>query len=341
MAERRKAFLGLRSNVHFFASHHGFARLDTRVKALSLLYDEVMLEAGVYEGSVGEGFSDGWVMPFTSEDQLRPMRTRRGADFRLTVSLEGSTQPSSTMSTTLVKSFRAQFISLAREAASAKADWMQFVNFDALSEGVKEADRLRSSWEWEDRALIDEMLPDIPRFLKSALVRHLYTDLARAYLFGFEAAPDGEHAHLLQMKASDASEIALGGGRVLRLAVPDIRLATWEDIAELRRDRGLSNLREKLREIEVAGLTDQEVIARLEREHAEELARRMPRWRDRAVDVAWNLVSFIPIVGQASGAIQIAARTPSTVRAQRHWTASLMRIRQRTEARSRASLNGS
>jgi hypothetical protein len=333
MAEPRTVLLGLRSNVHFFASHQGFAKLDARVKALSLLYDHVVLEDGVYEGSVGEAGSDGWVMPLMSEEQLRPLRTRRGERFAVRAWLEGSDTKSTVFDTTLVRSFRAQFISIADQAASADPDWLSLEGFDSLDSDVREADRLRGSWEWEDREILDELLVDLPRFLKGAIVRHLYTDLARAYVLGIDASPDGEHSRLLNMKVSDQSIAAMSGGRTLRLAVPDIRNATWEDVAELRKDPGLKNLRAKLQEIDVAGLTDEEVIRTLEREHAEELRRRMPRWRGFAVKVGWNLLSFVPLVGPPSSAFQTAGSLASTVRARRHWTATLMRIRRRAEAR--------
>jgi hypothetical protein len=334
MAEPRTVLLGLRSNVHFFASHQGFAKLDARVKALSLLYDHVVLEDGVYEGSVGETGSDGWVMPLISEEQLRPLRTRRGQRFTVRAWLGGSDTKSTVFDTTLVKSFRAQFISIADQAAAANPDWLSLEAFDSLDSEVKEADRLRGSWEWEDRKILDELLAGLPRFLKSTIIRHLYTDLARAYVWGIDAAPDGEHSRLLNMKVSDQSIAAMSGGRTLRLAVPDIRHATWEDLAGLRKDPGLKNLRAKLQEIDVAGLTDEEVVRRLEREHAEELSRRMPQWRRFAATVGWNLLSFVPAVGPASSTAQTAGSLAATVRARRHWTATLMRIRRRAESRS-------
>ncbi len=52
--EPRTAFLGLRSNVHFFASRQGFMNLESRVKPLALLYDRLVFEDGVYECTVGE-----------------------------------------------------------------------------------------------------------------------------------------------------------------------------------------------------------------------------------------------------------------------------------------------
>jgi hypothetical protein len=70
--QRRFIFLPLRTNVRSFASRRGFAVLDARLKALALLYDDLLFENGVYDYSVGEQGSFDSLVPFMNNDQLKP-----------------------------------------------------------------------------------------------------------------------------------------------------------------------------------------------------------------------------------------------------------------------------
>src|SRR5438105_3259758 len=76
--QRRVIFLPLRTNVRYFASRRGFAALDSRLKALALLYDDLLFENGVYDCSVGEQGAFDSLVPFMNDDQLKPRRSLRG-----------------------------------------------------------------------------------------------------------------------------------------------------------------------------------------------------------------------------------------------------------------------
>ncbi|HVC75757.1 MAG TPA: hypothetical protein VND96_04485 [Candidatus Micrarchaeaceae archaeon] len=90
----RTILFGLRTNVQFFASHLGYAALDTRLKTFSLLFDQVVLEKGVYEANIGEQGSFETVSPgLDRPEQLRPARTKRGAPWGVAIHRDGSPGP--------------------------------------------------------------------------------------------------------------------------------------------------------------------------------------------------------------------------------------------------------
>ena len=116
-------YLGLQSNVRFFASHHWFANLTNRLKGLSLLYDGVILQDGIYEAWFGDTGSQEFHGPFVDESQLRPVRSRVGTPFGARVAQSGTNDFHTVVASTTIQRFRAQFVSIAREITAARANW--------------------------------------------------------------------------------------------------------------------------------------------------------------------------------------------------------------------------
>jgi hypothetical protein len=119
--------------------------------------------------------------------------------------------------------------------------------------------------------------------------------------------------------------------RTLELILPDIRRATWEDIVELRKDRGLRKLRDRLRECDAAGGADAGVVNRIWSEYQKDMERYRPTWRSKAVDVFWNLVSLAPAIGIIPTVIQTGKAITDVLGARDRWTASLMPVKSHIE----------
>lgn len=328
----RAVFLGLRSNVHFFASQRGFLQLDTRIKTLALVYDTLVFEDGVYDANIGEGGSFRLVSPYQDESQLKPVRTRRGQPFGVRAALTGTDDYHTVIATTSVKAYRSQFISTLQQLAPLRPDWARTVD-GVATEWASAADTVARDWKWKDGDLLRDILPDEHHFFRDALIDHLYTDLARAYVFGMDLAPDGVHATLLRRKAADARlHDAASGVRTLGLLLPAVHRASWHDIADLRKDRGLANLRAKLREHDAAGGSDVDRLRRITEEYAADVEKYQPRWRNVGITIGWNILSAIPFVSIPAGVAQTGVSIGQVVRAKNHWTATLMRVRRRTSA---------
>lgn len=332
----RSILFGLRTNVQFFASHVGYSALETRLKVFSLLYDQVVVERGVYEAHIGEDASWEFVTPEpVRPEQLRPIRTRRGTPFGVAIQREGSGVPVPVIGTTLVKAYRAQFYSVLKEAAGAKVDWIGFAEFGPggmHSQVDDAAGKLKQRWDWDEGGLAKSVFPEQPRYLRDKVHSSLNLDLARAVILGLALAPDGIHAPLLdaKVKQSDEIESQPAGNAALALVLPDVRHATWRDIAAIRKDKGLRFLRDRLRELE-ASATSEPLLEQAVRETLlAEVERKMPNWGAAAVDATVNVIaSPIPVVSTVVTAISEGKKVADTWKDKTSWTATLVRARKR------------
>src|ERR1700682_2810385 len=153
----RSILFGLRTNVQFFASHTGYAALETRLKLFSLLYDQVVVERGVYEAHIGETGATAFVTPEpASPNQLRPLRTKKGSPMVTTIRREGDDAAPAVpiINTTVVKAYRAQFFSVMKGPIAAGADWFGIEDFSPggmHAEIDRAADDLARRWNWDER----------------------------------------------------------------------------------------------------------------------------------------------------------------------------------------------
>jgi hypothetical protein len=328
----RGIYLGLRSNVRFFASQAGFAKLTNRAKGLSLLYDRLLLQDGVYEASVGDGGAMQFVGPLVGPFQLKPRRSRRGVPFGIRMAPTGSDDFHTVMATTNVQSYRAQFITLANEMTQGKANWFDVGTVVDPSE--QQAKDLAERWNRDEVELPKAVWPALHPRLRTMIHENLNLDLATSAVIGAHLAPDALHQPLLHAKAAaKLVELHGSGERTLWVVLPTIGEASWEDIAELRRDPGLSDLRSKLAEADDAALEGEDVYQTTLNKALDEADHRRPRWFASGLWAVVNLMSG-PIAPALSAA-GLAANVGRSWRADRTWTAALVRARQRLHRSAR------
>jgi hypothetical protein len=328
----RAIYLGLRSNVRFFASRQGFARLSNRIKGLSLLYDTLLFEDGVYEARIGDDAATQFVFPLVSPHQLRPLRNRVGMAFGVRVAETGSDEYHTVLAAKNVQSFRAQFITVADEMTAGQADW--FEKGSLLPTYAEQAKDLAHQWDHDEDSLAKKLWPDVHPRLRSIVHENLNLDLASAAVLGMHLAPDALHQPMLHAKAA-ASQVELHGSgeRTLWAVLPNIAEATWEDVASLRKDPGLSDLRAKLAEIDDATLDGEDLYQATFQAALDDAEQRRPRW---FVSGLWSVVNLLsgpiaPVLATAG----VANDVRRSWRADRRWTAALVRARQRLRQSAR------
>jgi hypothetical protein len=301
-----------------------------------------VVERGVYEAHIGEHGSWEFVTPEpVRPDQLRPIRTRRGTPFGVAMQREGSNVSVPIIGTTLVKAYRAQFYSVLQEAVGAKVDWIGFAEFGPggmHSQVDDAAGELTRRWNWDEGDLAKSVFPDQPRYLRDKTHSSLNLDLARAVILGLALAPDGIHAPLLAAKVRQSNEVESlpAGNAALALVLPDVRHATWRDIAAIRKDKGLRYLRDRLRELE-ASATSEPLLEQAVREALlTEVEQKMPNWGTTAIDATVNVIaSPIPLLGTVVTAISAGKEVAGTWKDRSRWTATLVRARKRLARKAR------
>jgi hypothetical protein len=331
----RSIFFGLRTNVQFFASNQGFASLANRLKVFSLLYDRIVVEGGVYTAHVGESASSEFVTegPQSAED-LRPVRTRKGTPWGMTIQREGSEEVVPLISSTLVKTYRSQFYSILQPAIEAHVDWIRIAQFTAPGNPLRRfdepVDTLVRKWAWDESGIPQEVYPRQPPSLREKAFASLNLDLARAVVMGLDFAPDGIHQPLLMAKAKNSLDIdteASGSGALL-LMLPDVRTASWSEIKHLRRDKSLQRLRDRLREIEAGAPSEALLQAAVREALLKDIASRTPSWRGTAISVSVNVVaSAIPGLSTIMTSVSAGKEVADNWKNRNHWTAALLRAR--------------
>jgi hypothetical protein len=332
----RRAFLGLRSNVHFFKSPAGALNLASRLKALALLYDQLIFEVGVYDTLIAEHMVHERVSPWRGDlDALKPTRSKRGRPLVLTYkSLE---QPGigGTVETAEQQRYRAQFISTILELISIDADWAGLVCFLPQAQHFptgQRAKQVAQEWIRQDEAELLQVEKRLPEYWRRALIKHLYTDVAHSLLLGADVAPDERHEKILRHLAAQGRHTAPTSGiHTLTLRLPNVQRATWQQVSEMRKDPGIESLRARLRECDAAGGSDADLIRRIDEEYARDMERYRPSWRDATISIAWNLISAMPLIGSIPAVIQTGMALAEADASRRHWTVSLMRIHRRLE----------
>lgn len=335
----RIAFFGLRTNVGFFASNVGVAKLSNRLKVSALLYDRVLLEGGLYECTITDDGSFEFVGPLRDAAHLKPLRTRRGARAGVRMALSGSSEYRTVIAGETQRNFRSQFVGEWREIEPLGPDWIQLV--DISRDAHRAAADLARRWTFDEAPSVASELRGQSQWLRQKVHANLNLDLARASVIGAELVPDGSNVALLNLKTRlGASKTVATGERPLRFVLPDIDRASWADIAEIRADRGFSDLRAKLRELDATDVSEDQLRERFVNELLTELEQRRPRWLSVAVSVVVSLLGgILPPLAAVGTMLELGEKALSAETGGAHWTAAVIRARGKLAQRTAAPLN--
>ena len=125
-------------------------------------------------------------------------------------------------------------------------DWIDFGKFARPGPGV---DRIARDWTWADERnpSLDQVIP--VRFVRAAVIKNANNDLALAAAAGCTVTMDGLHSQVVAQRFGDEAGWKFQGYAIPFL-FPQVGGWSWEQIADLRRDRNMARFRAVLREIE-------------------------------------------------------------------------------------------
>jgi len=265
-------YVPLRSNAKTLVTGRPIAALRRRLKYASVFHDRLFLESGVLRLQAGEGGSSSFVEPATTDRPARWQTPRQRqlaqqSSFQIAVGSETTPGvPAETMHPVLSSDSAISWTATLEPFAAelpAGTDWIHFGKFARPGPGV---DRIARDWTWADERnpYLDQVIPG--RFVRAAVIKNANNDLALAAAAGCTVTIDGLHSQVVAQRFGDEAGWKLQGYAIPFL-FPQIGDWTWQDIADLRRDRNMARFRAVLREIEEeaaaeAGGGDLEAAAR-------------------------------------------------------------------------------
>lgn len=242
-------FFPLRSNVEFFRTKETYVDLSTRVKLVSLLYDRIVFQWGIYWCSLGpEGSMDG-VRPPGSTDQDVEMTDNHDSDHfwvRIRASDAGPDVPFTTiLESPLERYYKSNFHPLYGELVNAGFENVEIAPITMLAKAKSESRKL-------SRKVLKKVDQDRENlFLYKKIFENLYLDLILISDLAWPASVDQLHSEYIK-------EIARGnfitstppGILSMGLSFPNIGSVPWDEISDLRNEPSVLSLRRKLMELE-------------------------------------------------------------------------------------------
>jgi len=246
---KRTCLFPLRTNAGFYRTQ-GQLDVKQRIKESVLLYDEIILESGLYIASIGPGGSFDTMGDADADavDRIRTLK-QRGGEFSYSI-INDQTGQSTGRTLSAERRLAAEFLSIV-DAIRADVglhklpDWFRYEGWFDLSRDAKsevsraarnDANR-RGFWRRKGS-----------HFLRDKVLTNFNYDLRLSAELGALVSMDGYFAPLVARKpeARAVSE----GGFALRVLVPNVSALSWNELFELREEPGSVAFRAKLREVE-------------------------------------------------------------------------------------------
>jgi hypothetical protein len=332
----------LHTSVELFHDRRALAPAG-RVKHAAVLYDEVVIEAGMLQVAISDTFSrTSWHPP----DDLTPrkraeLRRPAAPGERLTIAFAAEDEvgvPSErfdfAVEGPIAQRHTAEFHTNVLDALTAlRPDWLHIVATGRGSlpdELGKRQDRLN----FEDLRATD-LLRELPQFERDYVRKGFNRDVLVAGEFGAALSV----TPLFEPMATRRGLMPASGTGLtaLRFAVPDLDGVPWEQIMEFREHAGADEARARLREFERIALREGpedaasyilRVGQELNRAYLATISAFRPRVSDEvARQLATNSLALIPLVGPAVGvAVSLADVAVDHARFARSWTAALLTL---------------
>jgi len=248
------------TNAHVLLAGRPVESVRRRLKVASVIYDNVVLEAGLYRAQAGSGgstnFRHGFGPGETPLWQTAHQRSiAKGKTFGISVGLESvpgvpATSMHPVMASESEISWAATLEPFAAEFPEG-CDWISWVvRPHSLPNEVSKLARL-----WTDRdernAVLERRFPT--NHVRSRIIRDTNEDLAICAGEGWVLSADPLHNEVLSGRLRDEEGWHLEGF-ALPIIVPAIGDLSWEAVSDIRRDKGIRYLRDILRDVEVAAM---------------------------------------------------------------------------------------
>jgi hypothetical protein len=326
-----KFFFPLRTNVGYFDAPDGYFSLIERIKQASLLFDELIFEAGIYLAIAGEGGKVENVLEYDPEYADIIMGGGTGADKRepfVLLQPKGG-EPLRISLGPNARQFRSEFHSTLRKLGAENLSWINITSFEPTDIGKEQLERIRKDFE----PLLDEVASDAGRYLKRLILSGLSRDIMLTSAMRASASMNAMYAPMLHRKAQFAEA---KGFMSIEVAVPNWSQVGWDVILDLRKEESLVRFRQMLSSLEdrfraplaegdAAELRRQLAISKaLNRELLREVADLLPRVGELIGNAGLDLVlSPVPILGTIVNALRYGAKLEDV---NRSWIAAFLRL---------------
>lgn len=348
-------FFPLASNAHALVSGGPVNSVRSRLKVSSLLYDQVLIEAGHMSIQAGPDGSFSWRHGQDAVSEPRwqtPHGRKRAQETPFSVSIAEEIEycvpapgPYRQMFASRTSICWSPTFEPFRKELPSRCDWIVFGNPAPLRPEFK---RLADRWQYvdEQNGALDRIVPE--EFVRSRLIDDISTDLGVGASGGWDVSVDRLHGEVINARFAGDAALEIHG-IALPILVPRVGDLPWDDIEAIRRLNGLQRLREVLREVEmeafeVAG-TGGDLEQAVRRAYDRKLRAAVDKVEVIRSFVANELVELIvgtgtgyatiglglagPLVGAAAGAALTGGlRVPRILRArrQRGWVGVMGRI---------------
>jgi hypothetical protein len=249
--DRRLLVVPLRSNAHTLLNGGPVAAVRRRLKYASVLFDGILLEAGVLRVFAGPHGSSSFISP-PDEDEpprwqtpgQRAAATRDG--FRLVVADEATDGgPGVAIESEATIHWTATLHPFESELP-AGCDWIDFVTSRDPTGEDQQTVRCWTQRDGRNEALRRE-LP--VQFARDLVINHANRDLVLAANAGVAASFDPMHFQVVEQRFRDDAGWQFQGFAV-PILFPAVGELPWESIQELRKHKEMARFRGVLREVE-------------------------------------------------------------------------------------------
>ncbi|MFL6118202.1 hypothetical protein [Actinophytocola sp.] len=225
-----------------------------RLKLASLIFDEVLLEAGMLRVSAGPGGASRFTSYSENLDSVRwqtPKERSVAMQSRFSVSIGDEDIPGvpaaqlrEFINSESSISWDATLLPFAREFPT-ECGWVHFVRPAPPSD----AKQLADEWSRVDKknSSLKNAIP--VDFVRSTVIGSANNDLALAALSGISMTADSLHQQVVAQRFRDGSGWQ-SRGFAMPILLPNIRDLPWESIVEIRKNRYMARFRAVMREIE-------------------------------------------------------------------------------------------
>ena len=328
MLDTRRVWFPLRSNISYFDTSSGLD-IESRVKQMALLSDELWFERGIVEVMQGQSgiIWETWAPPEQfSEDRVRRRREAPQGAHPPALPLTGGS---------IVRSYVAEYHLLVEKAGLGNVSWVQWPlgpPDDDSAVALMTADF--DSWD----PLFSRAFPtaDERELFGGHLRKSLNRDLVMSAAYAIPAMIGELYRPILEVRTGTAQKGIEGGAIVgteaLQLWAPNFTDLPWKRIIELHDHEAIGEFRAKIAEAEeqCANLSGEDRALALKdigyQAALQKAGRLTPGWVDIGVDVAAGaLIDIVPWGGTIYSATTGIAKVR---REQSDWTAVLLTLNQ-------------
>jgi len=247
----------LASNAHALVSGGPVNSVRSRLKISSLLYDQVLVEAGQMTIQAGPQAASTWRHGHNPQSELKwqsPLARKRTQEASFSVSIARETTPGIPATGPYHQVLASQtsiswFPTLEpfQKELPADCDWIIFGSTNQLPPEFK---NLADRWKrYDDRnGALTRLVSE--HFVRSQLVEHISTDLAVGAAEGWDVSVDRLHGRVISARFANDAAVDIRG-IALPILVPRVGHLGWDDIADIRRLKEMERLRAVLREVEI------------------------------------------------------------------------------------------